>query len=184
MKLWLLRHARVRLPSGLCYGISEVSADPGATEDVAQRFAGLPAPGSSVWVSPALRTQQLATALMKQRTDLRGPHVDERLREMDFGQWELQHWSEIPRTAIDAWTADFAHHRFGGNECTQDVIDRAARGLDAVLSQRVSDTVWITHAGVMRAVQYLVSGGPPVIACAKDWPVHAPAMGEWQCLEL
>ena len=27
MKLWLLRHARVLLPDGLCYGASDVPAD-------------------------------------------------------------------------------------------------------------------------------------------------------------
>ncbi|MFT5933725.1 MAG: alpha-ribazole phosphatase, partial [Hydrogenophaga sp.] len=28
MKLWLVRHARVQLASGLCYGASDVPAEP------------------------------------------------------------------------------------------------------------------------------------------------------------
>ena len=184
MKLWLLRHARVMVPTGICYGASEVLADARAAEEAAQRFAGWPASGSRVWVSPASRTQQLATALLNKRTDLQGPHVDPRLREMDFGKWEMQPWSEIPRGAIEAWTADFAHHRFGGNESTQDVIDRVAQALEAVLAQGVLETVWITHAGVIRAVQYLLSGEHRIIGSANDWPVDAPAMGEWLGLNL
>lgn len=139
---------------------------------------------SSLWVSPAARAQQLATALLSRRRDLQGPNVDMRLREMDFGVWELQPWSEIPREAIDAWTADFAHHRFGGNECTQEVIDRVAQALDETLSQSVPETVWITHAGVIRAVQFLQAGGYRSIHSANDWPVTAPSMGEWICVDI
>ena len=184
MKLWLLRHTRVLVSSGLCYGMSEVYADQAETEAVAQRFADIPVSGSSLWVSPAARAQQLATALLSRRRDLQGPNVDMRLREMDFGVWELQPWSEIPREAIDAWTADFAHHRFGGNECTQEVIDRVAQALDETLSQSVPETVWITHAGVIRAVQFLQAGGYRSIHSANDWPVTAPSMGEWICVDI
>jgi alpha-ribazole phosphatase len=184
MKLWLLRHARVLMPSGICYGASDVDADQAQTEQVAQQFADLPASGSRVWVSPAIRTQQLASALLTRRKDLQGPQVDSRLREMDFGVWELQPWADIPAEAMAAWTDDFARHRFGGNECTQDVIDRVAQALDATLAQSVSEAIWVTHAGVIRAVQFLQAGGHRSIHSARDWPVSAPSMGEWMCIEI
>lgn len=184
MKLWLLRHAQVLVPPGVCYGVSEVEVDLAATQTAAERFAECPAPGCSVWASPAERTQHLAAALLSRRNDLQGPHVDARLREMDFGQWELQPWSEIPRQAMDDWTDDFAHHRFGGNESTQDVIDRVAQAMNSAAEQAVSEMVWITHAGVIRAVQFLVEGGWRTIRSASDWPVSAPAMGAWMCIEV
>ena len=59
------------------------------------------------------------------------PRPDPRLREMDFGCWEMQPWQGIPREAVDAWTADFARHRFGGRESAQEVIDRCCALADA-----------------------------------------------------
>ena len=63
MKLWLLRHARVLLPAGLCYGSSDVPADTALTREAAQAFAPLPPPGTPVWVSGLLRAQQMVSAL-------------------------------------------------------------------------------------------------------------------------
>ena len=59
MKLWLLRHARVTVEAGICYGVSDLPADPIDTQQAAQRFADLPATRSRVWVSPASRTSNL-----------------------------------------------------------------------------------------------------------------------------
>lgn len=184
MKLWLLRHAQVLVPPGVCYGASEVQVDLAATQAAAELFAECPAPGCTVWTSPAERTQLLAAALLSRRNDLQGPHVDARLREMDFGQWELKPWSDIPRQAVNDWTDDFVRHRFGGNESTQEVIDRVAQAMDSAVAQAVSEMVWITHAGVIRAVQFLVEGGLRPIQSASDWPVSAPAMGTWMCIQV
>ena len=183
MKLWLLRHARVTVEAGICYGVSDLPADPIDTQQAAQRFADLPATGSRVCVSPSSRTLALATALQALRPDLQAPEVDPRLHEMNFGEWERQPWSSIPRQALDAWTADFAHHRFGGQESTQEVIDRVAQALEDTRAHAASDTIWVTHAGVIRAVHYLQAHGHGTIQWARDWPMDAPAMGDWVCVE-
>lgn len=185
MKLWLLRHARVQLPSGLCYGASEVEADPVATLQAARRFAPWPASGCQVWVSPRARTQALASAVHGLRPELTPPQIDARLREMDFGHWEMQAWSAIPKAAIDNWTANFAHHRFGGQESAQEVIDRVSRALEHALALKEPEMVWVTHAGVMRALQFLHDSREHcTISSVSEWPAHAPAMGAWMTLEF
>ena len=63
MKLWLLRHARVLLPSGLCYGASDVPADEALTAKAAQAIAPLLPAGLPVRVSDLRRAQQLHQAL-------------------------------------------------------------------------------------------------------------------------
>ena len=65
MKLWLLRHARVQLPDGLCYGGSDVPADPDLTLDAARHWTAR-LPVGAIWRVSALgRAQQLADALMR-----------------------------------------------------------------------------------------------------------------------
>ncbi len=185
MKLWLLRHALVQAEPGLCYGISELPADPAATADAARRFAPWPAPGSALWCSPSQRTRELAQALHEQRPDLAEPLADDRLREMDFGQWEMQPWDRIDRSAIDAWVADFGRHRFGGRESAQEVVDRTTRALQQARSLALPEMVWVTHAGVIRAAIFVHTAPPGMpISSANQWPLSAPDMGQWISLEF
>lgn len=179
MKLWLLRHARVTLEAGLCYGASDVPADPELTRQAAETAARLLPPAVPLWVSGLGRAQQLAQALCQLRPDLSPPAIDPRLNEMDFGRWELQRWDAIPRGAFDDWMADFAHHRFGGAESTQQIIERVADALDAQRATGAPQAVWVTHAGVIRAVEFIATHGRAPIRDAGQWPREAPPPGGW-----
>ena len=184
MRLWLLRHAAVLLPAGLCYGASDVPADAGRTREAAQAFSSLPPPGTPVWVSGLVRAQQMAAALQAERPDLGAARMDTRLNEMDFGRWELQRWDSMPRSAFDAWMADFAQHRFGGAESTQMLLERVAAALGDLRPASSRDVVWVTHAGVIRAVQHILTSGGVTIREASQWPKDAPAPGGWVAVEL
>ncbi|NLE98523.1 MAG: phosphoglycerate kinase [Propionibacterium sp.] len=176
MTLLLLRHAEVLLPAGICYGASDVEADDVATRDAARRWApGIP-DGARLRVSPLRRARQLADAVAELRPDLPEPVVDARLAEMDFGRFELVAWDEVPATEFDAWLADFAHHRVGGGESTQAVLERVASALDDERSLG-GHAVWVTHAGVTRAVTHLTGGGAMPIRDVDAWPRHAPPPG-------
>ena len=177
MKLWLLRHAPVVLEAGLCYGASDVPADDALTQEAAQAAAVFLPPALPVVTSALRRTRRLGEALQRLRPDLPTPGADARLNEMHFGQWELQPWAVIPRVAFDAWTANFAHHRFGGVESTQVILDRVALALGELRQSAIEEAVWITHAGVIRAVQYLAANGSAPIERADQWPSEAPAPG-------
>lgn len=185
MKLWLLRHAQVVVDAGTCYGSSDVDCDAEAITTAAKNFAHHPSMGSTLWTSPSTRASKLAQALSLMRPDLQGPRMDNRIQEMDFGEWEMQTWESIPRAAIDVWVDEFPHHRFGGKECVQDVLDRVADALSNACLLGVPEIVWVTHAGVIRAVQFLSTVEKRTkISSAVEWPTSAPAMGAWVCLEI
>jgi alpha-ribazole phosphatase len=175
MTLWLARHARPLIPSGTCYGALDIAADPALTLAAAQALARELPLRLGVQVSPLQRCQQLAEALQGLRPDL-GFATDARLREMDFGSWEGIAWADIPRAAVDAWTADFATHRFGGNESANDVLARVAAVWDEL--KPGTDTLWIAHSGVAQAVA-LLQAGVRQVAQAKDWPVSNLSYGAW-----
>ena len=177
MRLWLVRHATPLVAAGTCYGQLDVTAEAQATQDSAQALAAeLPA-GLTVYVSPLMRARQLANALMALRPDLT-LKVDQRLAEMDFGCWEGKAWSAIPVKAVDRWTEHFPSHRFGGKESVTDVLTRVRDALRSCAGQ--SECVWVTHAGVIRAVAHLLQFGPTAVPSASSWPVDAPGYGEWQ----
>lgn len=180
MKLWLLRHAPVLLAPGFCYGASDVAADAMATQQAALDFSSHPAEGSLLYSSPSVRAKQLAQVLHSKRPDLQKPVVDQRLCEMDFGCWEMHAWEKIPRPAMDAWVADFPDHRFGGKESTQEVIDRVAWALRSMKKLNVPEAVWVTHAGVIKSVQFLMANaGRRRISSAEEWPIVSLPFGAW-----
>ncbi len=194
-ELWLVRHPRPVVAPGVCYGRLDVPADPDHTDSSAQALA------QALWAahhhspkplrlctSPALRAQQLATqaqALLPATLAALPLQSDPRLAEMDFGTWEGQRWNDLPRTALDAWTDDFHHHRPGGGENVATVLQRVGAALrdatpqaDTAPPQRV---VWITHAGVIRSVNVLLSHHQRPLQAA-DWPQTPCDHGAWRVL--
>jgi len=180
VNLWLVRHAQPLIASGVCYGATDVAADAQATLASAQALAKMLPTGVGVNVSPLQRCEQLAQCLRGLRPDLTCK-VDARLVEMNFGCWEGQRWDAIPQADFDAWTADFGNCRFGGVESTNMVLKRVARAW--LESQREArDAVWITHAGVIRAVS-LIAQGVLQVEQAVQWPSEAPAFGCWRVIQ-
>lgn len=181
MKLWLARHATPLVQAGMCYGRQDVAADAPATAKCAQALASLLPAGTRVTHSPLQRCAQLAQALRELRPDL-ACSSDPRLQEIDFGAWEGRAWQDIAPTELQSWTDGFAEYAVGGSgESTSQVMARVASALDELRGQ--SDTLWITHAGVIRAVE-LIARGTRQITRADEWPVEAPSYGQWCTLEL
>jgi alpha-ribazole phosphatase len=202
MKLWLVRHAQPLIENGICYGRLDVAADAGATAECARELAAQLPAGTRVITSPLQRCEQLAHALLGLRPDLTCK-TDTRLAEMDFGEWEGRAWQAIGPAGLQAWTSDFAGYAVGrhGESVTAfmarvgsvfdalDMTDSSLKSqtLTPTLSQRArepkSDTLWITHAGVIRAV-HLLAQGVRQIARADQWPLKAPKYGQWLTLNL
>jgi len=175
MKLWLARHARPLVAEGLCYGASDVSAHEGATREAAQALAATLPSGLIVRSSPLSRCVKLAEALHGLRPDLAYAR-DTRLAEMDFGSWEGRPWSDITQEEFDLWTGNFTQHACGGAESVAQLMARTAAAL-ADARRDAKDALWITHAGVIRAVG-LLAAGIALPGSAADWPREGLAFGQ------
>ena len=170
MKLWLIRHARVLAPEGICYGASDLAADPDGTLTAAKNAAQWLPLGLPVYSSPLQRCSALARQLHKLRPDLGSIQQDERLVEMNFGLWEGYPWADIPRHAFDAWMANFGEHAFGGAESTQTVITRLGAFAQDLQQQGVTEAVCVCHAGSIRALHYWAIHQARPIKDARQWP--------------
>ncbi len=147
MALILLRHTTVDVEPGVCYGQTDLDLAATFETEAEEVLAGLPFFARMV-TSPLRRCRRLADVISAQ---FQIPvEEDSRLMEMDFGSWEGQSWSTIPRVQINAWAADFFHARPHGGES---VAMLRARTQQAVKDCRRSGepTLIVTHAGVVRA---------------------------------
>jgi len=181
MKLWLVRHAQPLVAPGICYGHHPVAADAEATAQCAKSLAAQLPASVRVVASPLQRCEQLTQALQALRPDLTYK-PDPRLQEMNFGCWEGRAWEKIDLAELNAWTGDFANYAVGRHgESVTAFMARVASAFDDI--QDGHDTVWITHAGVIRAVE-LLAQGVRHIAHASQWPLEAPKYGQWRTLDL
>jgi alpha-ribazole phosphatase len=181
--LWLVRHARPLIEPGICYGRLDMPADTNHTHESAARLAqALAGTLPLVWCSPMRRARQLADALVAALPGLTY-QVDEALAEMDFGAWEGQPWDGIGQTAMDQWTSQFLHHAPGGGETVAQLLNRVRQSLEACHRHAQQNghppVLWVTHAGVIRALDVILQHPDPNQLTAADWPKHGPGFGEW-----
>ncbi|HEY1999835.1 alpha-ribazole phosphatase [Paraburkholderia sp.] len=177
MDIVLIRHPAVAVDAGICYGYSDVALadDPAASAAaIAMRLATLQVPQPRVLLSsPLTRCATVAAALAG---DFGCAHsIDERLKEMNFGAWELQRWDAIDRASLDGWAANFEHAREHGGESVAQFVHRVEAWLDAFAQTReLSPAYVVTHAGVIRVIAALVLDVP--VERALQWSVDMSAM--------
>ena len=182
MKLLLLRHARTLAADGLCYGRLDVAVHPDLTREAAERVAARLPAAISLWHSPLLRCHELALALAALRSDLQ-PTPEPRIAEMDFGDWEDRPWSSIARAEFDAWMAAFADRPAGGRgESTRQFMRRVGEAFDDWRAGG-RDALWVTHAGVIRAIE-LLHKGQRSVERSDQWPSRPIAFGELLTFEV
>ncbi len=184
-RLWLVRHAQPLIAPGICYGQLNMAASAEATGACAAELAKLLPAGTTVVSSPLQRCAQLTPVLIGLRPDLT-IKVDPHLQEMHFGNWEGRAWADIAKTELDDWTANFADYPAGsvgggGGESVSQFMARVATAFDAI--DPTQNTLWVTHAGVIRAAR-LIASGVRQVKRADQWPADAPAYGQWCKLDL
>lgn len=150
MNVFLIRHPAVDLPQGICYGASDVPLRPDFSSVADQVKALLPPGPWRVLSSPAQRCRRLAERLSDDIT------VDARLRELNFGRWEMRPWNEIPRPELERWAGDFVREAPPGGETFAALAARAHACLAGQAETLADQTlVCVTHAGVIRALHAL-----------------------------
>jgi alpha-ribazole phosphatase len=158
VELILIRHPAPLAAPGICYGSSDLPADPAALAACHAAIAHSLSPelllAIPIWTSPLRRCTALAGLLAA--TPGRNAHAmpDARLADLHFGAWELCAWDDIPRAEVEAWAADLLNYRPGGGESVLD----AARRVQSFLQTLNSRAIMVCHAGTIRLLQALASG--------------------------
>ena len=151
------RHPRPIGGTRQCYGRLDVALAEPAEAGAAALLAAVGDPVERIIASPSGRTRLVADAV---RAQTGAPlHLDDRLMEMDFADWEGQAWSAIPRAEIDAWAAAPLTYRPGGGECVMDVLRRVRRAWTGIASASET-TLVVTHAGPIRCLLHVARGVP------------------------
>ncbi len=145
MEIYLIRHTRVGVPPGTCYGQSDVpTADTFEEEaaEVKRRLEGIVF--DRTYTSPLSRAAKLA-AYCGFPDAIR----DDRLKEMNMGAWEMQRYDEIRDPALTAWYDDYMHLPATGGESFPILYQRVASFLEELQTQSFERVAIFAHGGVL-----------------------------------
>lgn len=142
--LWFVRHGPTHAKSMV--GWSDIPADLTDTAAIARLRTHLPA--APVVSSDLVRTIATADALTPQT---RLPH-DKRLREINFGDWELKTFAEVEATdpeRIRAYWETPGDVAPPNGESWNSVRERVDAAVDHYLTQGHRDLIVVAHFGVI-----------------------------------
>ncbi len=151
MILYLVRHTKVSLELGVCYGQTDVDvADTFISElsVILQQLSEIEF--SALFSSPLLRCKKLA-----EKIPFNGDIIyDERLKELDFGSWELKKWDEIYRQKESKkWFDNYLQVSCPNGESYDDLLRRVSDFLTDLQKININGNICIiTHGGVIGSI--------------------------------
>lgn len=99
-------------------------------------------------------------------------HADDRLTDQDYGTWEGQPWSALPRTETIAWEADPVQIAPGGGESAATMVRRLRHAWTRLASSD-DTTLVLTHAGPIQCLLHIATGLKLTDALARSIPFGA-----------
>ena len=146
MEVIFIRHTSVDVPSGICYGQTDVplrSTFPQEAEIVCKRLSDY-MPFDVVYTSPLSRCVRLADYC-----GFSDAVRDARLKELDFGMWEMRRYDEIRDPRLQEWYADYLHVPATGGESFVGQLSRVVAFLDELRKKSFQRVAVFTHGGVI-----------------------------------
>ena len=154
MEIYLIRHTTPAIASGICYGQTDIEVADSFAEEAAIIKEQLPAE-LNLYSSPLKRCYQLASYLYPH--SVIEQHHD--LKEMYFGEWELQPWDQIPSDPLNVWMQDFVNVRVPGGENYLDLYNRTISLYNQIVSKNQPASIF-THSGNIRSILSYVNKVP------------------------
>lgn len=148
MEIYLIRHTKIIYPPNTCYGQSNLEVADSFEEEFNAIKNKLPDLSKfKFYSSPLKRCTKLASKLSSQNFS-----TDDRLKELNFGNWELKSWDQIDRATFDQWKQDYVNFKIPNGESLFQLSERSSKFFDYIKNQPDESIAIITHAGVIKTI--------------------------------
>ena len=155
MNLFVIRHTSVDVEPGICYGQSDVVVVASTflleKEKVKSSIAEIPF--DAVFSSPFFRCKTLAESLIQKDKIV----FDDRLKELNFGEWELKIWDAIynsPKGKV--WMDNYQTLPTLNGESYPEMVERISLFYSELNLKEYENVAIFTHAGVIRILKSIV----------------------------
>ncbi|TGK28773.1 alpha-ribazole phosphatase [Leptospira gomenensis] len=151
MELYLIRHTAPDVPTGTCYGRTDVPLASSYRTDISGVISKLRIIPDRIYSSPSLRCSLLAESIIESFENKL--EYSDLLMELNFGSWEGKLWSEIPESESVFWTENFVQAQTPNGESYGQLFDRVSTFLENKRNFPSDEKIGIvTHAGVIRSI--------------------------------
>ncbi|CAM1354407.1 alpha-ribazole phosphatase [Tenacibaculum insulae] len=156
MEIILVRHTTPNIEKGICYGQADIGVTDTFLEEIQPILKEVKVDDSETvyYSSPLQRCKLLAEKLSDSII------FDDRLKELDFGDWELQKWDDINKTELDVWMQDFVNVAATNGESYINLHTRTVQFLTELKTLNKKRVVVVTHAGVIRSLYAYINKKP------------------------
>ncbi len=157
MDIYLIRHTSLNCEKGMCYGHSDIDVSENFNVELELLKSKLPELDDFVFYSsPLKRCAKLASFLANNDYI-----TDKRLKEHNFGDWELKKWSELVDCKhFQKWKFDFVNNPSPSGESTAEVYKRCEEFFEELIKKDHKKVVVVTHSGVIRMIVAKILGMP------------------------
>jgi broad specificity phosphatase PhoE len=126
-----------------------------------------------LWSSPLRRAHETA-AIAGERLGL-APRVDERLMEVDVGDWAGRLYADLESDEPELfaeWRSGSPAFRFPGGESLAEQGDRVAAVITEIAGVAALPVLVVCHGGVIREARRVLAGAPAGMAVVENGSVH------------
>ena len=149
MEVYLVRHTTPDVPKGMIYGQLDVSLNQGFEAEAIKVISKLPPQLDVHYASPLERCK-----LLSEKIQATHKKLDDRLKEVNFGDWEGKYWDDIPKAELDPWMEDYIHQSPPNGESLLAMQSRVMEFWKEILQNHKNQKViLITHGGVIRILR-------------------------------
>lgn len=150
MEIFLIRHTTPDVAKGICYGQADIALKDTFQQEAEVVARHVPEGAEVIYTSPLTRCMQLARHLAAIHKI--PVMADDRLRELNFGLWELQAWNAIDPQALQPWMDNYVNVACPGGESYKDLANRAHAFIEDLKHVSPRKILVVTHQGVIRAI--------------------------------
>ncbi|WP_439183263.1 alpha-ribazole phosphatase [Carboxylicivirga taeanensis] len=148
MEIWLIRHTTPKVEKGICYGQLDLDVNNDFDCEAKAIMEQLPSQKfCSVYTSPLQRCSMLAQKLFYQQTITQ----EERLKELNFGDWEGMAWNTIDKERLKEWGDNYLLQPPPNGESFSELMHRVDDFYSYLISKSYQRVALVTHSGIMRA---------------------------------
>lgn len=146
MEIYLIRHTTPKIATGICYGQSNVGLEHNFESEAQEVHHVLDKSLDYIFSSPLKRCTSLANTFDTTMQE------EPRLMELNFGDWEMKKWKDIPQTTLNEWMENYVTQAPPKGESYKQLKSRVVEIFKGIISQNRQVTGIITHAGPIRAI--------------------------------
>ncbi len=159
MNFFFLRHTRLNVKPNIFYGQTDLDVSDSFVDELKIikkkiKKEGINIKKINLYSSPLKRCKKLAKSLKKEI------FLDDRLKEMNLGDWEMKKFSSIPEVEIRSWEEDLLNYKIPNGETNKEFLSRLKNFTDEINKFNFDEVFVVAHAGSINGMISNLTGEP------------------------